>query len=488
MRLQPAHSSESSILTETPGNWEEMEPISQGIVLDTTLDELYAQDESSNGEIVLVYAVPTADIQMSTGVPLSKKFVYQSPLNHTHDGDELARLFLEIVPQLFGFIAGPMSLVLFDLDPNQHESSQKKLSSGDKRPHQNDAYQVFEQLHPTQRPRLSFVTNPRDILLPPKAEIAIASPMDCLLHLPHDIDPEAHYSVLSKRALALSSLPTPTSTVIDTKISPQETPDEKLVAAEIARILKPIAKQALPFAVKMPQALSGQGTFLIRTETLRRTVTETLAPEISRMLHQLNESNQHLQPCSLVLQSMIESETASLSFFVTRSGKMVFQSCTSQIMDTSGHWAGGYISYREQDSLREKFAGILEEMSRYVHSKGYYGPISADIMTDSEGRHVVVDLNARVGGSHPIGLLRNHFSRTRGLHEAVLFFPLYLKGTKQDFMKAFESRFRDESMVICGWCHDRMGVNSIACVVLAAETKEKLQVFVDEVKMHALPG
>lgn len=425
---------------------------------------------------------------MSDGVPLSKKFTYQSPLNHTHDGDELARLFLQIVPQLFGFVAGPMPLILFDLDPNDLENSQKKLFTEDKRPHQVDADQVFHQLHPTQRPELSFVTNAKDILLPPKAKIAITSPMDCLLSFAHDVDPEAHYEVLSKRALAFSGLPTPTSTVIDTILEPHQIQDPELVHAEVARMLKPIAEQPLPFAVKMPQALSGQGTFLIRTEAHRSTALETLAPEVERMLHQLNASNQHLWPCSLVLQSMIDSATASLSFFVTRAGKMVFQSCTEQIMDESGHWAGGYISYQQQDSLKEKFRPILEDMAGYVHSKGYYGPISADIMTDANGQHVVVDLNARVGGSHPLGLLRGHFSLRRHLHEAVLFFPLYLKGTREDFLRAFADRFQEGRMVICGWCHDRRGENSIACLILAAETRDRLRGFVDEVKVHEVPG
>lgn len=89
------------------------------VILDTTLKDLYALDGTLDHGLVLVYAVPTADVQMSSGIPLSSKFVYQSPLNHCHDGDELARLFLQVVPQLFGFVAGNMPLVLFDLDPNQ---------------------------------------------------------------------------------------------------------------------------------------------------------------------------------------------------------------------------------------------------------------------------------------------------------------------------------------------------------------------------------
>lgn len=456
------------------------------VILDTTLKDLYALDGTLDRGLVLVYAVPTADVQMSSGIPLSSKFVYQSPLSHCHDGDELARLFLQVVPQLFGFIAGNMPLILFDLDPNDQEHL-ANTPRGPQRPHVVDALQVFEGLIPQQRPQTTFVANPGHIDLSPGVGIAITSPMDCLLDLPHDVNPEAHYQCLSKRALASSGLPTPNSVVIDTGIQPHQVHDAECIKAEVSRMLEPILERTLPFAVKMPQALAGQGTFLIQTEAARQKAVETLAKEIERMLREVNDDNKHLYTCSLVIQDLIDGETAALSFFVTKAGRVVFICCTEQIMDSIGHWGGAFISYSQQDDYQKRYVTILEQMARYVHEKGYRGPMNADVMTDPHGRQLIVDLNVRAAGSHPLGLLRNHFSIQRGLHKAVLLFPLYLKGTKDEFQWAFEEEFRAGSLIICGWCHDRVGIDSISCLILAAETKEKLDTFIDAVNQHKLP-
>ena len=462
-----------------------MVPASQNITLDTTLEQLYCLDESSDRNIVLVYAHPTADVQMTSGVPLSSKFVYQSPLSHVEDSDELARLFLQVVPQLYGFISGKMSLILFDLDHDDHDRLQ---SLGSHRTHQADAIRVFDQLNPSQRPEVTFVLKPQDIVLSSGAKIAIISPMDCILHLTHAVDPEAHYEVLSKRALAMSGLPTPGSEVVDTLLQPHQIPDERLVDAEVTRMLQPVRERPLPFAVKMPQGCSGQGTFLIRTEADRQKAIEILVVEVERMLHQLNDSNKHLRPCSLIVQDMIPGDTAALSLFVTKTGRMIFTSCTDQIMDASGHWEGTHISYKQQDHLQKLYAQIMGAMAQYVHQKGYYGPMNADVMTGPDGRHVIVDLNVRVAASHPLGFLKKHFSADRNLHEAVLLFPLYLKGTRVAFEREFETRFRDGSLIISGWCQDKRGQNSIASLILAAETTEKLRSFSDDVDLHKLPG
>ncbi|KAL8672302.1 MAG: hypothetical protein Q9168_003218 [Polycauliona sp. 1 TL-2023] len=86
------------------------------VVLDTTLRDLYALDNPDDTAIMLVNAIPTAEVQMIDAIPLSTRFAYQSPNVLTKDSDFLARLYLQVVPQLFGFIAGNMPLVLFDLD------------------------------------------------------------------------------------------------------------------------------------------------------------------------------------------------------------------------------------------------------------------------------------------------------------------------------------------------------------------------------------
>ncbi|MCJ1458463.1 hypothetical protein MMC28_008836 [Mycoblastus sanguinarius] len=461
-----------------------MAPIKQDVVLDTTLQELYSLEEADDQNIVLVYAVPTADVQMTSAISLSTKFVYQSPLATTTDSDELARLFLQVVPQLFGFIAGKMPLVLYDLQRDEVADLNDFYPDPFMRAHQNDAFRVFEQLSPSQQPELSFVAKPEDIVLPPRAKIAVVNPMDCMLHLPHLVDPESHYEVLSKSSLALSGLPTPKSEVIETELQPYQAHDEPLMKSELARMIASISERQVPFVIKVPQALSGQGTFLVRTEPDRKNALRTLEVELSKMLRQLNEFNVHMRPCSLVLQEMIPGEAVALSIFVTKSGKAVLTSCCPQIVDPTGHWGGGFISYKQQSHLQQLYAGTVDKLANYLHQKGYQGPIGADVMIDGQGRQLIIDLNVRVTGSHPLGFLKTHFSVERNLHEAVLFFPLFLKCTRDTFDEVFEQELRDGSLVVNGWCHNRHGKSSIISITLAAEDSEKLREFIARVNLY----
>src|SRR4051812_45680643 len=86
------------------------------IRLNRALRDLYALNGVDGRNIVLVYAVPIAEIQMSRGITPSRKFSYQSPLLPTNDIHLLAQEFLQLAPQLLSFIAGSMPLILFDID------------------------------------------------------------------------------------------------------------------------------------------------------------------------------------------------------------------------------------------------------------------------------------------------------------------------------------------------------------------------------------
>ncbi|KAH9873933.1 hypothetical protein IAQ61_004560 [Plenodomus lingam] len=452
------------------------------IVLDTTLRDLYAS-AGDDENIILVYAVPTADIQMSAGVPISRKFSYQSPACPTKDSDILAREFLQLVPQLFGFIAGKMPLILFDLDPDQDETSSSDPSS--QRSHRMDAYNVFDRLDPSQRPFLDFVPSAESIPLESTSRLAIINPMDCLLPYPHLVSPEAHYTALSKRALAKSPLPTPTTLVIDTILGPAQTSDAELLVFEAERMLKPLTTHALPFVAKLPQALSGQGVFLIRTEEERAAALAVLQPETLRMLRGMNEENAHLDTCCILAQDLLPGDAVALSLFITKDGKAVFNACCTQLVDSEGNWGGGSLDYREQDQLREKYRSIMAQLASYVHTLGYWGPMGADIMTDEEGHQLVIDMNIRVTGSHPLGALRGHFTRL-GLNVAVLLFPLLLRLTKDQFEREFEEELHSGSLVVNAWVHMRDRKTSMTTITLAAGGKESLDEFLARVNVFKI--
>jgi ATP-grasp domain len=455
------------------------------IVLDTTLRDLYAS-EGGDEEIILVYAVPIAEVQMAAGIPLSKNFTYQSPVCPTNDSDTLARQFLQLLPQLFGFVAGKMPLVMFDLDHTAEEES-LVLDSGSRPPHQADAHRVFDRLAPLQRPELTFVQKPSDIKFDPNSRFAIVNPMDCLLPLPHLVDPEAHYEVLSKRGLALSGLPTPDTEVIDTVLGPAQLSDHDLVDFEVQRMLARARARPLPFVLKTPQSSSGRGTFLVRNEPARAAALRILEPETRRMLCQITAHNAHLRPCSLILQSLAPGEAVALSLFITKSGCAIFNACCAQLVDAEGKWGGGCCDYREQDALRVRYAETADKLGAYMHKMGYWGPLGADIMTDPEGRQMVIDMNVRVTGSYSLGVLRGHFGR-RELNVAVLFFPLMLRLTQDKFEAEFKDELHFGSLVVNAWVRMRNGKTSMTTVTLAAEDKDKLNEFVERVSVFKVQG
>lgn len=450
------------------------------IVLDMTLRDLYTC-EGGGEDITLAFAVPTAEVQMAAGIPLSTKFTYQTPIYPTYDSDFLARRYLQLVPQAFAFMAGKMPLVMFDLDQNAEES--RVLNSKSLRPHQADAYRVLDQLNPHQRPELTFVEKPSDIKFGQKSRLAVVSPMDCLLPLPHLVDPEVHYEALSKRGLALSGIPTPASEIVDTVLGPAQISDHELVDIEVQRMMDRIRSRQPPFVIKMPQSLSGHGTFIVRTKADRADAIRTLEPETKRMLNQINSLNARINPCSLILQSMTPGEAVALSLLITKSGRPIFTACCSQLFHANGKWAGNFCDYREQETLRAQYADTAAKIGAYMHKLGYWGPLGADIMTGADGGQLVIDINARVTGSHPLGALRGHFVRL-GLNVANIFSCLMLRLTREEF----EEEFRQEllqfgSIVVNAWIHMKDGKTSMATVALAAEDREKLNELVERLNV-----
>ena len=444
------------------------------ITLDTTLRDLYAVD-TEDESVVLVYAMPSQQKPMTVGLPVSKKFVGQAPQCPVDDRNELARIFLQLVPQLCGFLAGHMPLVFFDLDRDV-DKTVVPVQSGFMRPYQADAYRVYDSLAKHQRPQLAFVADPSQIPMSANARIAICVPMDCLLPLPHLVGPEAHYEANSKRALAFSGLPTPATEVLDTVLSPAQVSNPELVEGEVQRLVAHINKRAPPYVLKLPVAVASWGVFLVRTLADRKRAVHILRPEIRRMLQQITAGNAHLRPCAILLQAFVPSEAMALSFFVTRSGRAVFNACSHQLIDAADHYEGGYINYREQDKLRARYTATMDATAAYLHRLGYWGPAGTDVVTDSAngGRQLVVDLNARIACSgHPLGALHGHFQQ-RGLHVAEVRFPLTLCLTRSDFDLQFQEELFAGSLVINAWVHEPGKKTSVASLIWAAEDEGKL--------------
>jgi predicted ATP-grasp superfamily ATP-dependent carboligase len=203
------------------------------------------------------------------------------------------------------------------------------------------------------------------------------------------------------------------------------------------------------------------------------------------MLRNINPKNAHLDPCCVLVQDMIPGEAVALSLFVTRDGKAVFNACCPQLVDAEGNWGGGFVDYREQEQLRKEYSTIMEQIAGYMHKLGYWGPMGADIMTSLEGQQVVIDLNVRVTGSHPLGVLKGHFQR-RGLNIAVLLFPLMLELTREQFEVEFKEELHFGSLVVNAWVHMRDRKTSMTTVTIGAKDKEGLDKLMERVNAHKM--
>jgi hypothetical protein len=435
------------------------------ISLDHTLADLYAQDADASN-LVAIFAYPSPRGQGTSESPLSKKYTYQTPLAPLATAEVVERRRLQYGPLKMTFAAGKMPVVFFDLNP---DAKKRKGKSS----HQLEATEVLNQLNPDQRPDLVFAPDSVDLKLPPNSKIVVLNPLDRLDHFPHAIDPEVHYSLLSKRGLALSDLPTPQTIVIDSLPVPLEGWSSEALEDEVDRMIHPICTRDLPFIVKVPQAAGGLGTFIIHTEDQRQSAQKVLQEEVRSMLQSVTSINGHLYTCCLVLQDILPGEVLPLSMFVTQSGRPIFIGCCTQAQDKMGFWLGGRMSYPQQSELEKRFADVMKKVANFLHGKGYYGPVGIDIMTDGEGRHKVIDLNARVAGSFALGCLRGHFQRL-GLSEALVH-SFSARCSQKDFKVNFQQEFDEGSFVVITWTSGFPGGLSSALVCMAAADQGQLE-------------
>lgn len=443
------------------------------VTLDTTLKDLYDDSLAAEKDLYLVYNTPTAEKQIISGVPMSKKFTYQAPLSRIPEGDALARYFYSVLPQWCGIIAGNMNMIMFDLDvSNGTTTTTTEETNGTHEPqHRLDAIQVMNQLAPEQRPKITFVKSVDDIVLPAGAKLALHNPMDCFEQFPLLVPADSHYQATSKRELAVCGLPTPPSEAVDPVLS--DVRDDKWRAEQVTRMIDCIRAKPLPFVVKLPRATGGQGTFIIREETERSESLVVLQKEIDRMLTKVTDANAHLYPASFVLQEMAPGSSLAISIFVTKSGDAIVTSCCDQYVDAKGQWGGAHISYPKQEGYKSEYTPIMQKLAQFAHKYGITGPIGADVMTNEKGEHLIIDINTRVTGSHPLGFLTKHFNVERGFNEAAIC-PVPMTMTMEAFKEMFKTEFEQGRLIIAGWCHGPGMQSSMSTIIVGGEDEARL--------------
>ena len=221
---------------------------------------------------------------------------------------------------------------------------------------------------------------------------------------------------------------------------------------------------------------------------LKSTLSTQILP---KLLSQVNSSNAHLKPATLIVSEMITDLVGDwgLTFFVTRGGGCVFLAVTEQIVDSTKAWIGSTISYNAQDSLKQKFTPIMHEIGNWLHQHDYYGPCGADILEaapkgendDTSTTLNIVDLNVRTSGSLVLGLMKGHFLERRDLHEASSF-SISMKMARDPFIRNFEDQFQKGQMIIVSWYEDSNSGVSFGNIVVGAKDKQALEKEVAKVK------
>jgi hypothetical protein len=493
------------------------------IKLDMTLAELYRTGSSrtANKRIGQILGGINSTTDIGLDVPRNAKYLYQDKAFNTTLDDspatpgteavvrrELSMKYLSLIPQRDAFISGDTPVIFF------------RTGAGNKRLGHDieEIESTIAVLDPAQRPRVVICASPDDI--PIEAEgidmLAYKLMLDGLGKYDLVIDPDTHWFLNSKAALADSGLPTPKCDVVDLTgycvdaLACCETcgrADEATgskgyvipttcdgargawLAEQEERIYELLRKRPLPFVLKNQQTFGGAGTFMVRTEAEREAVVADFRDGVlRRLLSCVTEANTHLRPGALVFSDMVADPIGDygVTFFVRGDGDPVFLAASEQMMSEGGggtSWIGSSIDYDRQDELQRKFGRLVERTAAWLREKGYVGPAGADVLETAEPvengggndelrRYHVVDLNVRTSGSLCLPLLRTHFT-SRGLRCASSF-SVSVRKSREGFMRDFREAFEQGRMCVLAWYQDPESRLSIGYVAVGAEDEAGL--------------
>jgi hypothetical protein len=221
---------------------------------------------------------------------------------------------LVLMPQRMSWIIGKMSVIFFKDEHREATCS----GLGD------DLAETIGVISPHCRFEPRFCTSLGQICLSVGGSLVIPFlPSDGLAHLPHHTDPDNHYELLTKRALARSGLPTLESQLIDFS-TPETGWDSKTLDNEIARAVSAIRNRRVPFVLKSNSSGGSMGTYLFRTSVDQATVEKDVTNLLRAQLQELTLENAHLHPCSLILTDFLSSDMTGINSYVRSDGQAQF--------------------------------------------------------------------------------------------------------------------------------------------------------------------
>ena len=216
--------------------------------------------------------------------------------------------------------------------------------------------------------------------LRPYPKLLSLFPYDWLAQELQAIDPDTHYRLLSKCALADIAPSVPAYHAYDLRNTP------------IERVPLP---QQFPFLVKTSHGLSGEGTYIIKNEKDLQYCLGELACYLRLALLE-----------DIVVMNFVEEVVGNycVQFYVDGRGKTTVIGATSQLVSDTGVHLGGIIRFQETDL--SAFMPIIAATAANLHAHGYFGVVGLDILVDRAGAQHVIDANVRINGSTPLCLQR----------------------------------------------------------------------------------
>jgi hypothetical protein len=432
------------------------------IVLEDTLADFFSVEANRNGtklpqKIFIAYN-PISEVDQAAQLPRSTKYcIQQWRVFGAGDFSPITNLIL--MPQRMAWIMGNIPVIFFKDETNSFSSTEKDLAL------------TISAIDPYSRFLPRFCTSLKQVQITVGNSLIIPFlPFDGLDHLPHYTDPETHYSLLSKRTLALSGLPTPPTKILDFS-KPEMGWNDATLNKAVMQAITAIRTYPIPFVLKSNSSGGSKGVYFVRTVSDQVDLETNLRPTLVTELLRLDTDNSHLHPCSLIISDLLQSNALSINFYVRGDGQGQFSSCCEQYFSESGHWLGGIVKYSAQPKFAVSYRDIIQKTAEFLHSHGYHGPAGIDVMTDDTGRHLVVDLNPRPTGSFILGCLRAHFVDKLNMNEACVLPFMEFSDTRSNFTVAFKNELENCQIIVLAWWSNPEALQSYTCLAIGGRDK-----------------
>jgi hypothetical protein len=223
----------------------------------------------------------------------------------------------------------------------------------------------------------------------------------------------------------------------------------------------------LPCVVKLTHGLSGEGTWVLKSQSDIQTAVKQLT----------NYTNQGLVN-KVVAQEYINNITGNygLQMVIHPNGNYTFMGMIKQ--EVNGvEFEGGIIDNNASFDPPEPVQDIMKNIALYAANQGYQGWAAIDILFSNE-KWYVLDPNFRLSGNAPLALHNNTLA-DHGLQYSQLTTSLEFPGSIEDVLEKFQNELERRTLIILS-AAQKQGSNTVYAIMAGKsmsnvqQLKEKL--------------